>query len=118
NLCWCENAEPKLDEARKFAEAIKAEHPDQLLDYNYSPSLNWKMHLAEKEMESFQRDNAAMGYKLQFVTLAGFHTLNHSMFELANQYKDEGMAAYYRLQQTEFESEDRRNSATRNQRKV
>src|SRR5699024_11704586 len=86
DLIWCETAETDLDEARKFAEAIKAEHPDQLLAYNCSPSFNWKMHLSEKEMESFQRAIAAMGYKFQFVTLAGFHTLNHSMFELANQY--------------------------------
>lgn len=118
DLIWCETAEPDLDEARKFAEAIKAEHPDQLLAYNCSPSFNWKMHLSEKEMESFQRDIAAMGYKFQFVTLAGFHTLNHSMFELANQYKDEGMAAYSRLQQAEFASEDRGYSATRHQREV
>src|SRR5699024_7942280 len=117
-LICCETAESVLVDARKFAEVIKPEHPDQILAYNCSSSFNCKMHLSEKEMESFQRDIAAMGYKFQFVTLAGFHTLNHSMFELANQYKDEGMAAYSRLQQAEFASEDRGYSATRHQREV
>src|SRR5699024_6846140 len=118
DLIRCETAEPDLEEARRFAAALKAEYPDQLLAYNCSPSFNWKMHLSEQEMQSFQRDIAALGYKYQFVTLAGFHTRNHSMFELANQYKDEGMAAYSRLQQAEFASEDRGYSATRHQREV
>lgn len=118
DLIWCETAEPNIDEARRFAEAIKKEHPDQLLAYNCSPSFNWEMHLSEKEMESFQRDIAKMGYKFQFVTLAGFHSLNHSMFELASQYKNRGMAAYSKLQQAEFASEAKGYTATRHQREV
>lgn len=118
DLIWCETAEPDLDEARRFAEAIRAEHPDQLLAYNCSPSFNWQKHMSEAEAAEFQREIAKMGYKFQFVTLAGFHTLNHSMFELARQYKDEGMGAYSRLQQAEFASEEHGYSATRHQREV
>src|SRR5690625_4081766 len=91
DLLWCETAEPDLKEAQQFADAIRAEFPDQLLAYNCSPSFNWQLHLSDKEMDSFQKDIAKMGYKFQFVTLAGFHTLNYSMFELAEQYKDKGM---------------------------
>src|SRR5690625_3487688 len=118
DLIWCETAEPDLEEARKFAEAIHEQYPDQLLAYNCSPSLNWKMHMSEQEAASFQREIAKMGYKFQFVTLAGFHSLNHGMFELARQYKDEGMGAYSRLQQAEFSSEEYGYTATRHQREV
>lgn len=118
DLIWCETAEPDLAEAKKFADAIHAEHPDQLLAYNCSPSFNWLKHMTEKEASDFQKEIAKMGYKFQFVTLAGFHTLNHSMFELARQYKDEGMGAYSRVQQAEFDSEKHGYSATRHQREV
>src|SRR5699024_4577125 len=82
-LIWCETADPDLEDARAFAEAIHAEYPDQLLAYNCSPSFNWSIHMSEEEMDNFQKEIAKMGYKFQFVTLAGFHTLNYSMFELA-----------------------------------
>ena len=119
DLIWCETAEPDLDEARRFAEAIHAEYPDQLLAYNCSPSFNWSLHMSEEEMDNFQKEIAAMGYKFQFVTLAGFHTLNYSMFELAEQYKDKGMGAYSRLVQSkEFAAEEKGFTATRHQREV
>src|SRR5690625_3348769 len=118
DLIWCETAEPDLAEAKMFADAIREKYPDQLLAYNCSPSFNWKMHLTEKEMASFQKDISKMGYKFQFVTLAGFHSLNHSMFDLARKYKDEGMAAYSKLQQAEFASEKDGYTATRHQREV
>lgn len=118
DLIWCETAEPDLEEARRFADAIHAEYPDQMLAYNCSPSFNWQKHMSEEEAAEFQREIAKMGYKFQFVTLAGFHTLNHSMFELARQYKNEGMGAYSRLQQAEFGSEEHGYSATRHQREV
>ena len=119
DLLWCETAEPDLKEAQEFADAIRAEFPDQLLAYNCSPSFNWQLHMSEKEMDSFQKDIAKMGYKFQFVTLAGFHTLNYSMFELAEQYKDKGMGAYSRLVQSkEFAAESKGFTATRHQREV
>jgi len=118
DLIWCETSTPNLDEARRFAEAIKAEYPEQMLAYNCSPSFNWARHLDGDQMRAFQREIAAMGYKFQFVTLAGFHSLNHATFELANTYKDDGMAAYSLLQEAEFASEDRGYSATRHQREV
>src|SRR5690625_2936920 len=119
DLLWCETAEPDLKEAQEFADAIRAEFPDQLLAYNCSPSFNWSLHMSEKEMDSFQKDIAKMGYKFQFVTLAGFHTLNYSMFELAEQYKDKGMGAYSRLVQSkEFAAESKGFTATRHQREV
>lgn len=119
DLIWCETAEPDLDEARRFAEAIHAEYPDQLLAYNCSPSFNWSIHMSEEEMDNFQKEIAKMGYKYQFVTLAGFHTLNYSMFELAEQYKDKGMGAYSRLVQSpEFAAEEKGYTATRHQREV
>jgi isocitrate lyase len=105
DLIWCETSHPDLDEARKFAEAVHAEFPDKLLAYNCSPSFNWKRHLDDATIARFQRELGAMGYKYQFVTLAGFHALNLSMFQLARQYRDEGMAAYARLQEEEFEQE-------------
>ena len=119
DLIWCETAEPDLDEARRFAEAIHAEYPDQLLAYNCSPSFNWSIHMSEEEMDNFQKEIAKMGYKYQFVTLAGFHTLNYSMFEFAEQYKDKGMGAYSRLVQSpEFAAEEKGYTATRHQREV
>src|SRR5690625_2442270 len=119
DLIWCETAEPDLDEARRFAEAIHAEYPDQLLAYNCSPSFNWEKHMSQEDMDNFQKEIAKMGYKYQFVTLAGFHTLNYSMFELAEQYKDKGMGAYSRLVKgKEFAAESKGYTATRHQREV
>ncbi|MYL21072.1 isocitrate lyase [Halobacillus litoralis] len=118
DLVWCETSEPDLDEARRFAEAVHEKFPGKWLAYNCSPSFNWKKKLSDETIASFQRELAAMGYKFQFVTLAGFHALNHSMFELARQYKDHGMAAYSQLQQAEFASEAHGYSATRHQREV
>ena len=105
DLVWCETSSPDLIEARQFAEAIRARYPDKALAYNCSPSFNWRRALSEEEVAGFQRNLAAMGYKFQFVTLAGFHALNASMFELAHAYRDEGMLAYSRLQQREFDME-------------
>ncbi len=105
DLMWCETSQPDLDEARRFAEAILAEFPHKLLAYNCSPSFNWKRHLDDATIAKFQRELGAMGYKYQFVTLAGFHALNLSMFNLAREYRDHGMAAYSRLQQEEFDQE-------------
>ena len=105
DVIWCETSTPDLDDARRFAEAIHARYPGKLLAYNCSPSFNWQKALREEEIASFQRNLAGMGYKFQFVTLAGFHALNMSMFELAHAYRDEGMLAYSRLQQREFELE-------------
>ncbi|HEY0565741.1 MAG TPA: isocitrate lyase [Terriglobales bacterium] len=118
DLVWCETSEPDIAEAREFAEAIHREFPNKLLAYNCSPSFNWKKKLDDASIAKFQRELGAMGYKFQFVTLAGFHALNHSMFELARAYKDEGMAAYSRLQQAEFASEKHGYSATKHQRFV
>ena len=105
DLLWCETSHPDLDEARQFAEAIHAEFPGKLLAYNCSPSFNWKQKLDTATIARFQRELGAMGYKFQFVTLAGFHALNLSMFELARAYKETGMTAYSRLQEREFENE-------------
>jgi isocitrate lyase len=105
DLIWCETSEPSLEEAKRFAEAIHEKFPGKLLAYNCSPSFNWKKKLDDETIEKFQRELGKMGYKFQFVTLAGFHALNHSMFELARGYKDHGMAAYSKLQQAEFDSE-------------
>jgi isocitrate lyase len=118
DLIWCETSEPDLDEAKRFAEAIHAQYPDKWLAYNCSPSFNWKRKLDDATIAKFQRELAAMGYKFQFVTLAGFHTLNHSMFELASAYRDRGMAAYADFQQAEFRSEARGYTATKHQREV
>ncbi|MCF8564942.1 isocitrate lyase [Alicyclobacillus tolerans] len=118
DLIWCETAEPNVEEARQFAEAIHARYPGKMLAYNCSPSFNWKRKLDDKAIEDFQAEIAEMGYKFQFVTLAGFHALNHSMFELARGYKERGMAAYSELQQKEFASEEFGYSATRHQREV
>jgi len=118
DLLWWETSNPDLDDARRFAEAIHAKYPGKLLAYNCSPSFNWKAKLDEATIAKFQRELGAMGYKFQFVTLAGFHSLNHAMFELASAYRDEGMAAYSRLQQAEFASEAAGYTATRHQREV
>lgn len=105
DVIWCETSTPDLGEAREFAQAIHEKFPDKLLAYNCSPSFNWRRHLHETTIRGFQEELGSMGYKFQFVTLAGFHTLNAAMFELAHGYKDEGMAAYSRLQEHEFEME-------------
>ncbi|MGN7176966.1 isocitrate lyase [Paenibacillus sp. FSL R5-0490] len=118
DLVWCETSEPDLDEARRFAKAIHEKFPGKLLAYNCSPSFNWKKKLDDETIAKFQVELGKMGYKFQFVTLAGFHALNHSMFELARGYKDRGMAAYSELQQAEFASETHGYTATRHQREV
>ncbi|MFC7370313.1 isocitrate lyase [Fictibacillus iocasae] len=118
DLIWCETSEPNLEEAQRFADAIHERFPGKLLAYNCSPSFNWKKKLDDATIASFQRELGKMGYKFQFVTLAGFHALNHSMFELARGYKDRGMAAYSELQQSEFASEVNGYTATRHQREV
>jgi len=118
DLLWWETSHPDLGEARLFAEAIQREYPGKLMAYNCSPSFNWAAKLDAATIARFQRELGAMGYKFQFVTLAGFHSLNHSMFELARGYKDRGMAAYSELQQAEFASEPAGYSATRHQREV
>ena len=118
DLLWMETSTPDLDVAREFAEAIKAQYPDQLLAYNCSPSFNWKKHLDDATIAKFQRELAHMGYKFQFITLAGFHSLNYSMFKLAKGYAEEGMTAYVELQQAEFAAESLGYTATRHQREV
>ena len=118
DLLWMETSTPDLDEAREFAEAIKAEYPDQMLAYNCSPSFNWHRHLDDGTIEKFQRELGQLGYKFQFITLAGFHALNYSMFDLAQGYAAEGMPAYVRLQDAEFAAEARGYTATRHQREV
>nr|WP_295973500.1 isocitrate lyase [uncultured Bacillus sp.] len=118
DLIWCETSEPNLEDAKRFAEAIHEKFPGKPLAYNCSPSFNWKAKLDPETIEKFQKEIAKMGYKFQFVTLAGFHALNHSMFELARGYKDRGMAAYSELQQAEFSSEQHGYTATRHQREV
>ena len=118
DLIWCETSEPNIDEARKFAEAIHAKFPGKLLAYNCSPSFNWKKKLDEETIASFQQELGKMGYKFQFVTLAGFHVLNYGMFELAKGYKERGMAAYSELQEAEFAAEQDGYTATRHQREV
>lgn len=118
DLIWCETAEPNLEEARRFAEAIHAQFPGKLLAYNCSPSFNWKKKLDDASIARFQEELGEMGYKFQFVTLAGFHALNYGMFELARNYRDRGMAAYSELQQAEFASEVYGYTATRHQREV
>ncbi|MCS6855251.1 MAG: isocitrate lyase, partial [Elioraea sp.] len=118
DLIWWETSEPNLEEARAFAEAIHREFPGKMLAYNCSPSFNWAKKLPPEKIASFQRELGAMGYKFQFVTLAGFHSLNYAMFELARGYRDRGMAAYSELQQAEFAAEAHGYTATRHQREV
>jgi len=118
DLLWCETSTPDLEDARVFAEAIHERFPGKLLAYNCSPSFNWRAHLDDDEIAGFQRELGAMGYRFQFITLAGFHALNASMFELAHAYANEGMSAYVRLQEREFELEPLGYSATRHQAEV
>jgi isocitrate lyase len=118
DLIWCETSTPDLKQAKEFAEGIHAKFPGKLLAYNCSPSFNWRKHLDEATIAKFQRELGEMGYKFQFVTLAGFHTLNYATFELAQQYRDRGMAAYSELQQKEFDAEKDGYTATRHQREV
>jgi isocitrate lyase len=118
DLIWCETSEPNLEEARRFADAIHAQHPGKLLAYNCSPSFNWKKKLDDATIARFQSELAAMGYKFQFITLAGFHALNLSMFELAQGYRATGMTAYSKLQQEEFSCEAQGYEAAKHQRFV
>jgi isocitrate lyase len=118
DLLWMETGTPDLDVAAQFAEAIKAEYPDQMLAYNCSPSFNWKKHLDDSTIAKFQRELGHMGYKFQFITLAGFHSLNHSMFHLAKGYAEDGMTSYVELQEAEFADEAAGYTATKHQREV
>ncbi|HEY6673636.1 MAG TPA: isocitrate lyase, partial [Rubrobacteraceae bacterium] len=118
DLVWCETGKPDLAFAKAFADAIHAKFPGKLLAYNCSPSFNWKKNLDDATIAKFQRELGAMGYKFQFITLAGFHSLNHGMFELARGYRDRGMAAYSELQQAEFAAEKYGYTATKHQREV
>jgi hypothetical protein len=117
-MIWCETQTPDLAFARRFAEAIHDKFPRKLLAYNCSPSFNWRKHMDDAALARFQRELGAMGYKFQFVTLAGFHALNHAMFQLARSYRDRGMAAYAELQNAEFAAEKQGYTATRHQREV
>jgi len=118
DLIWCETSKPDLEEAKTFASAIHKKFPGKLLAYNCSPSFNWKKNLSDKEIEIFQKEIGKMGYKFQFITLAGFHAQNFAIFDLAKKYKQYGMAAYSRLQQKEFDSEKEGYTATKHQKEV
>ncbi|WP_326622712.1 isocitrate lyase [Streptomyces decoyicus] len=118
DLIWVETGTPDLAQAREFAEAIHAEHPDQMLAYNCSPSFNWKAALDDDQIAKFQRELAAMGYRFQFITLAGFHSLNHAMFDLARGYAESGMTAYVDLQEKEFAAQEQGFTAVKHQREV
>ena len=118
DLVWCETSNPNLEDAKKFAEAVREKFPNKMLAYNCSPSFNWRKNLDNESIAKFQRELGAMGYKFQFVTLAGFHALNYSMFNLAMDYKERGMAAYSELQEAEFAKEKHGYTATRHQREV
>ncbi|MCW2589417.1 MAG: isocitrate lyase, partial [Mycobacterium sp.] len=118
DLIWMETGTPDLELARKFAEGVKSEFPDQMLAYNCSPSFNWKQHLDDATIAKFQRELGAMGFKFQFITLAGFHALNYSMFDLAYGYARNQMSAYVELQEREFAAEERGYTATKHQREV
>jgi isocitrate lyase len=118
DLLWCETSTPDLDEARRFAEEVHKVHPGKMLAYNCSPSFNWAKKLDAETIAAFQRELAAMGYRFQFVTLAGFHALNYSMYELAREFREEGMPAYSRLQQSEFAAERNGYTATKHQHEV
>ena len=118
DLIWCETAKPDLEEAKTFAAAIHEKFPGKLLAYNCSPSFNWKKNLTDREIEIFQKEIGNMGYKFQFITLAGFHAQNYAIFDLAKKYKQYGMSAYSRLQQQEFDSEKEGYTATKHQREV
>jgi isocitrate lyase len=118
DLIWCETSKPDLEQARRFAEGVHKAHPGKLLAYNCSPSFNWKKNLDDATIAKFQRELGAMGYKFQFITLAGFHQLNYGMFELARGYKERQMAAYSQLQEAEFAAEIHGYTATKHQREV
>ena len=118
DLIWCETAKPDLNEAKIFADAIHKKYPGKLLAYNCSPSFNWKKYLSENEMQTFQQKLGEMGYKFQFITLAGFHVQNYSVFKFAQNYKKDGMAAYSKIQQLEFEAEKDGYTAVKHQREV
>ena len=118
DLLWCETSEPNLDEASQFAAAVHERYPGKLLAYNCSPSFNWRKKLDEATIESFQRKLGELGYKFQFVTLAGFHALNFGMFQLSHDYKERGMSAYADLQTAEFRAEKYGYTATKHQREV
>ena len=118
DLIWCETATPNIAEAKQFADAIHEKYPDQLLAYNCSPSFNWKKHLSDDQIASFQKEIAAMGYKFQFITLAGFHAQNMAIFDLADKYRTQGMSAYSEVQQAEFAAADRGYTAVKHQREV
>jgi isocitrate lyase len=118
DVVWCETSKPDIEQARRFAEAIHEKFPGKLLAYNCSPSFNWKRNLSNEDIATFQEQLGEMGYKFQFITLAGFHTLNYAMFELAHEYKERGMAAYSELQQREFDAEEHGYTATKHQREV
>ena len=118
DVIWFETSTPDLEEARSFAAAIRERHPRKLLAYNCSPSFNWRKHLSDDEIASFQQELGSLGYRFQFVTLAGFHALNESMFELARGYAESGMSAYVELQEREFALEEHGYTATRHQREV
>ena len=118
DMVWCETGTPDIAEARQFAEAIKKEYPDMILAYNCSPSFNWKLHLDDSTIVKFQHELAAMGYKFQFITLAGWHSINYSAFQLARDYASRGMTAYVELQEREFEAEADGYTATKHQREV
>jgi isocitrate lyase len=118
DVVWCETSEPNLEQAQRFAEAIHEKFPGKLLAYNCSPSFNWKAKLSEEEISRFQEELGGMGYRFQFVTLAGFHALNYSMFDLARNYRERGMDAYSELQQAEFAAEEHGYTATKHQREV
>src|SRR5690606_18168196 len=118
DLIWVETGEPDIELAREFAAAIHAEFPGKLLAYNCSPSFNWKSHLSDEQIATFQQELADLGYKFQFITLAGFHAVNHSMFELARGYADRAMSAYVELQEAEFAAEAHGYTATKHQREA
>jgi len=118
DLLWMETSTPDIEEARRFADAVHSKYPGKMLAYNCSPSFNWAQKLSSEEIAGFQSELAALGYKFQFVTLAGFHALNFSMFELARQYREEGMTAYSRMQQSEFAAEEHGYTATKHQHEV
>ena len=118
DLIWCETATPNIAEAKQFADAIHEKYPDQLLAYNCSPSFNLKKHLSDDQIASFQKEIAAMGYKFQFITLAGFHAQNMAIFDLADKYRTQGMSAYSEVQQAEFAAADRGYTAVKHQREV
>ena len=118
DMVWCETGTPDLDFARRFAEAVQKQHPGKMLAYNCSPSFNWKKNLDDATIAKFQKELGAMGYKFQFITLAGFHQLNFGMFELARDYRARQMTAYSEMQEAEFAAEANGYTATKHQREV